>query len=258
MILEEGNARIEIDETRGGRLSSMRVGDLELLVRDGQSALDWGCYPMAPWAGRVRNGRFQFEGRSYDLPLRMPPHAIHGTVLDRVWSRESDNTLRIDLGPDWPWRGSVRQQFDLSGSELRLRLELHSEEAAFPASIGWHPWFQRRLNRGDALMLDHDAASVYVRDQDDIPTGSKRLPGSGPFDDCFTDLRHDPILRWPEALELELSSRLDHWVVFDEPEHAICVEPLSGPPDALNIAPRLVEPGKPLVGDFTLAWQEIT
>ncbi len=40
------------------------------------------------------------------------------------------------------------------------------------------------------------------------------------------------------------------------PAHAICVEPLSGPPDALNIAPRLVEPGKPLVGEFRFAWQE--
>ena len=256
MILENENARIEIDEVQGGRISSMRVGDLDLLVSAGESPLAWGCYPMAPWAGRVRNGRFQFERRTHALPLRMPPHAIHGTVLDRAWSRDSDNALRIDLGPDWPWRGHVRQEFELSASSLLLRLELHSEKECFPASIGWHPWFQRQLNRGGPLRFEFDAASIYVRDRDGIPSGVKTAPGSGPFDDCFTDLRRDPVLSWPEALELRLSSTLDHWVVFDEPEHAVCIEPLSGPPDALNIAPKLVEPGKPLIGEFRLTWQE--
>jgi aldose 1-epimerase len=256
MILENGTARIEIDEQSGGRLSSLRIGDLELLVGADPNPLAWGCYPMAPWAGRVRNGRFEFEGRGYELPLRMPPHAIHGTVLDRAWTQDSDGSLRIDLGPDWPWQGYVRQRFELSPGVLRMRMELHSEEDSFPASIGWHPWFQRQLSRGGPLTLDHDAGSIYIRDADDIPSGATRRPGPGPFDDCFKDLRHDPILVWPGALRLRLSSSFDHWVVYDEPEHAICVEPLSGPPNALNIAPRPVTPGQPLIGEFTIDWQE--
>jgi aldose 1-epimerase len=256
MILENQRARIEIDERCGGRLRSIRIGDLELLVGADPDPVAWGCYPMAPWAGRVRNGRFQFEGRDYALPLRMPPHAIHGTVLDRTWTRESSASLRIDLGPDWPWRGQVRQSFERSPGSLRRRMELSSDADSFPASIGWHPWFQRQLHRGGPLSLEHAAASIYVRDAQGLPSGATRAPGLGPFDDCFKDLRHDPILIWPDALRLQLSSTFDHWVVYDEPEHAICVEPLSGPPDALNIAPRIVTPGTPLIGEFCLRWQE--
>jgi galactose mutarotase-like enzyme len=135
-----------------------------------------------------------------------------------------------------------------------MRLEVHSDKASFPASIGWHPWFRRELARGDALAVELEANLIYVTDDDGIPTGETRKPGAGPFDDCFADLLRDPILRWPGALELRLSSTLDHWVVFDHPDHAICVEPLSGPPDALNLAPYLVEPGKSLVGEFRFDW----
>ena len=33
----------------------------------------------------------------------MPPHAIHGTVLDRRWHAIDASTIAIDLGPDWPF-----------------------------------------------------------------------------------------------------------------------------------------------------------
>jgi aldose 1-epimerase len=43
--------------------------------------------------------------------------------------------------------------------------------------------------------------------------------------------------------------------VFDEPEHAICVEPQTGPPDAFTLDPVVVRPGEPLVATATWSWQ---
>jgi len=262
MILESSRARVEIDEALGGRLASLQIDGLELLVREGDpeaaGVLHWGWYAMAPWAARIRDGEFEFEGRRHRLPLRMPPHAIHGTVLDRPWTVEArDSTscaLSIELGSDWPWPGRARQSFSVSQDELVCQLEIHATATHFPASLGWHPWFLRRLARGDPAELAFEAASIYIRDASDIPTGEKRTPGPGPYDDCFTGIAHDPVLRWPGALELTLSSNLDHWVVYDALPHAICVEPESGPPNSLNLAPRLVEPGRPLAGEFRLRW----
>lgn len=258
MILESGFARLEIDPERGGRIASLSIGGLEVLITSGESALHWGCYSMAPWAGRIRNGRFNYEGLEYQLPLRMPPHAIHGTVLDRPVEIESSDKascrLRVDLGPDWPWPGYVEQSFSLSPAGLHSRLGVHAEDRAFPASIGWHPWLRRRLARGGPAELDFEANVMYERDAFQIPTGALRAPSPGPRDDCFTQVVRGPKLRWPGALEITLRSTLDHWVVFDEPEDAICVEPQSAPPDALNLQPYIVSPGHPLVGDFWLEW----
>lgn len=267
ITLESKKACVVVDEELGGRLSSLVVHGLELLVRrsDPEVAqspdpeLAWGSYPMAPWASRIRDGRFDLDGARHQLPLRMPPHAIHGTVLDRVWAVESVDqshcTISIDLGPDWPWAGEVRQRIELHDEHLSCHLEMRTEDKYFPFSMGWHPWFRRQLERGGAAELDFHAGKIYLRDADDIPTGETAAPGAGPYDDTFTDIESNPCIRWPNALTLTLSSDLDHWVVYDALPHALCVEPLSGPPDALNIAPQFVEIQKPAAAEFRIEWK---
>ena len=58
---------------------------------------------MAPWTGRVRDGRFTFDGVAYQLPLNKPPHAIHGTARDHPWtvdaSGDSSAVLAQELTP---------------------------------------------------------------------------------------------------------------------------------------------------------------
>jgi aldose 1-epimerase len=47
-------------------------------------------------------------------------------------------------------------------------------------------------------------------------------------------------------------------VVFTEPEHAVCVEPQTGPPDELNLGPRVVSPASPLVARATWRWERLS
>jgi aldose 1-epimerase len=209
---------------------------------------------MAPWVGRVRRGRFRFDGADYSLPLTLPPHAIHGTTYTRPWRDEGGNRLSIDLGETWPFAGRAVQEFAIDAGGLDLRLEVHSDDEPFPASLGWHPWFRRQLERGEPVELSIAARAMYLRDADGIPTGECVPPPPGPWDDCFTDVTEPPSLCWPGALRIALESSADHWVVYDEPEHAVCVEPQTGPPDALNLAPRVVSPEHPLVATTRLAW----
>jgi aldose 1-epimerase len=146
------------------------------------------------------------------------------------------------------------QSFALSESALEMTLEVHAADSPFPASAGWHPWFPRRLARGEEAMVRLDAAAMYRRDGEDMPTGELVTPPPGPWDDCFTQIAAAPGVRWPGAIEIVLRTSLDHVVVYDEPEHALCVEPLTGPPDALNLEPRIVAPGDPLVASVRLEW----
>jgi galactose mutarotase-like enzyme len=210
---------------------------------------------MAPWAGRVRRGRFRFAGQEYRLARNMPPHAIHGTTFTRAWNDEGGGRLSISLGPDWPWPGSAVQQFALSDTGLEMTLEIHADDRAFPASAGWHPWFRRQLERGQEAMVDLDAGAMYRCDGDGIPTGELVAPPAGPWDDCFTQISGTPGVRWPGAIEIRLQTCLEHFVVYDQPEHALCVEPMTGPPNALNLAPRIVAPGDPLRASVRIEWE---
>jgi aldose 1-epimerase len=246
-----------IDLSLGARLASFRVDGTELLRTEGDGPIQWGSYPMAPYAGRIRRGSFTFEGRSYDLPVTMPPHAIHGTVLDRPWAVIGDGTIATDLGPDWPFEGRAIQRFELAEGHLTFELSVEGLER-MPASIGWHPWFLRRPTGIDApVELDFEAGAMYVRDDDGITTSERIPPPPEPWDDCFTDVRRSPVLRWPGFLALTIESACRDWVVYTAPEDALCVEPQTAPPNALNGEPAIVEPGVPLTASMTWRWRRL-
>src|SRR6185503_13448859 len=114
--LSAGASRVVLDPVRGGRLASWTSGGEELLVAPPDAAdasIHWGCFVMAPWPGRLAGGRFDWRGRTIQLPRTHGRHAIHGLTWNQTWSVEEASgasaTLAIELPPAWPMRGRVRQ-----------------------------------------------------------------------------------------------------------------------------------------------------
>jgi aldose 1-epimerase len=266
LVLRTADAELTVDALAGGRFASLVVHGHELLVTDGAGAIWWGCYPMAPFAGRIRDGQLTFEGRHHQLERNLPPHAIHGTVLDRVWRVTAHGpdhaTLDIDLGPGWPFAGRVSHAVELRPDGLEATLTLEADEA-MPAWIGWHPWFRRSID-GRPVELVIEPESMYERGADGLPTGDVTAPTARPWDDAFVGMARPPMLRWPGLLALEIDSTAGVWVVFDERADGVCVEPQTAPPDALNVAraqgtdPPTVVPGRPLTATMTWSWTRPT
>ena len=257
--LNAGPARVELE---GGTIRRLAVDGLDLLVPIEVDERDHGCFPMAPWAGRIRHGRFTFDGREHQLPINKPPHAIHGTVRDVRWDVRADGSsavLRTELDDRWPFRGSVTQRLQLTDRSLRLELEVRTDDASMPASCGWHPWWSRELIRGEPVEVELRASRMYRRDDEGIPTGELVPITPPPWDDCFTDLG-DPVavLRWPDAITVSIATDCRCVVVFTEAEHAVCVEPQSGPPDEVNVEPNVVTPDAPLIVSTTWSWEPVT
>ena len=255
MMLDAGDARVTVDPERGGRIASLQVGDLELLVADHEVDDDptlWGCYPMVPWAGRVRDGRFDFEGTTHQLPRDAPPHALHGLGHRAAWEVVGSDTLRLALG--WELGGVAVQTFALTPDALHLTMTVTAGARAMPVMAGWHPCFPRRLNRGGEVELAVELGSMWERDPVGIPTGRQVPVPPGPWDDCFADLVGDPRLTWPGAAALSLRSTCPAWVVYDQDPRLVCVEPQTDAPDAFNRSPTVLEPGEELEIRLTMEW----
>jgi aldose 1-epimerase len=257
--LTAGDACLRLQPEHGGRIAGLTVAGLELLVTPEVDDHNYGAFPMAPWTGRVRDGRFTFDGVDYQLPLNKPPHAIHGTARDHPWTvdvaGDSSAVLTQELTRPWPFGGRVVMRFDLAPGALDLTFEVHAGDTAMPAECGWHPWWQRQAGRGDQLEVEVHASAMYALDRVGIPTGELTDITPPPWDDCFTELgKPAAILHWPGAASVEIATDCPCLVVFTEPENAICVEPESGPPDQFNLGPRVVLPGEPLVVHSTWSW----
>jgi galactose mutarotase-like enzyme len=191
----------------------------------------------------------------------MPPHAIHGVTYDRPWSVVRADAcsaeLSIEMDARWPFRGRVTQAFSLTEDGLDQTLTLLADEPQ-PATIGWHPWFLRSLAEGSSpVELSFSPGSMLERGPDSMPTGRRVAPSAGPWDDAFTHLAADPVLEWPDLLRLTISSTCSWWVVYTQPVAALCVEPESGPPAALNGEPEVVVPGHPLSHVMRWRWERI-
>ena len=257
--LISNEARVLVLPELGGRVSSLVIDDTEVVVGplrpDGtpHSPFGWGVYPMVPFAGRIRGARFSFAGVTHRLPERATPHAIHGTVDDVEWEVAGvDSTtlvLTTDLGADWPFSGRVTHTIGVRDGSIRFELALEAIDA-MPAQVGWHPWFVRPAR------IDHRFSEWMPRDADGMPGEATRekMPSlADAVDDCFVS-DGSPVTVRVDNLELSLSSDCSHWVVYTGAEHGICVEPQSGPPNAIESAPDILAPGETLRRWFEISW----
>jgi aldose 1-epimerase len=253
VVIRDGDLEITVDSAVGARLSSLRLGGLELLRTVEQltkpAPVFYGSYPMAPFAGRIGHGKLEFQGSTYQLPTNLGDHAGHGVVMDQPWEYLGPDTgihtWTINTDDRWPFPCAVTQTAAINDGALRLTLRIDASQDS-PAWAGWHPWWRRRLDRGDEVQIDLPARTMLER-RDELPTGNRHGMTEGPWDDAFTDLDGPILLTWPSAARVELTSDHRWWVVYTEQPDAIAVEPQSAPPNAqaLGLA-ATVGPDHPL------------
>jgi len=258
-LLELGSdaLTLQVAPDAGGRIAQITCDGLAWLCGHDidSAAIAWGCFPMLPWAGRVRRGQFAFEGREWQLPVNLGVHAIHGTGFVTAWRVDMHLPNRLELSQQlprderWPFGGMARQRMVVADRTLRLELSVFASDQPMPRPVlGWHPWFVKPET------LDFAPAACYPRDAQGIATLPRVAPASGPWDDCFLNTR--PVILHRCGQALSLTSSCDHWVVFDERANATCVEPQSGPPNAFNLDPAArLAPGESVEGWFELQWR---
>lgn len=246
--IRSGDVTVQVDPDHGGRLASIDITGQPVLIgrASDRGPMQWGSFPMVPWAGRVRHGRFEFAGHRHQLPLDMPPHAIHGTGYRQRWDvgTVSDDAMSMTCDLAWELGGRAWQRVAVGDSQVTCELGVTAGSSAMPVEIGWHPWFVKPES------LSFRPTSMYARDDEGIPSGELVAPPPGPWDDCFVNT--EPVELQYGELTVTVTSDCDHWVVFDEPADATCVEPQSGPPDAFNVRQRVLEPGEQLVRTMTI------
>ena len=115
--LEAGGCAVEVAPGVGGRIAALEVDGWDVLRRDGWTDREWGSFVMAPWAGRLRDARVAWGGRTWVVPATERRHALHGTVLDVPWAVAASDptsvTLETGFGPAWPFEASIRRRIEL-------------------------------------------------------------------------------------------------------------------------------------------------
>jgi aldose 1-epimerase len=254
LTIRHADVHLVIDENDGGRAVSWQVAGHEILGSQGTHQINYGMYPMAPWAGRIRDNAVTMNGIEYSFPVNFDPWAIHGLVLTSQFNviqhQENHLVLEREFGNDWPVAGRVRCEWILDNEGLTTEIICTSTSDAFPAVVGWHPWFRREISHREAAWTT-DCNELLQRGSDALPTGERVFLdlADGPFDDVFTG-GHNASIEWPGVLRVDVENSHPWFVIFDELPNFICLEPQTGPADGLSgkhTPVTMVTPDQPLV-----------
>jgi aldose 1-epimerase len=258
ITLRSGPWKAALRPEVGGSMASLTFDGTEALrtmAPGSASPLDAACFPLVPYCNRIRDGRFRFGEHEVALPANFPPerHSIHGLSWQRPWQVESEAPNKCVIADEyegdgpWPWAYRAEQRVRLGDKGCAVTLVLTNRGATpMPAGIGLHPYFRRGAEPRLRFAADH----VLLSGPELLPTGvsalsshfadfaaGAALPGET-VDHCFAGWSGGATIEDKHGTIAIASSGAPHLHLYAPADgSALCLEPVSHTPDALNRAP---------------------
>lgn len=225
-----------------------------------------GCGALVPFAGRIRNGEYTWNGKKYSLPKNNEGNAIHGFLKDSKLEVKKNTTDSIELegflsSPGYPSELLANLNYRISENGFSASCQVSNVgKSDCPLYVGFHPYFLAQQ-----WQIKHDC-NVYKLEMKDkyFPTGKtdefdfnkEAYSSQTKFDTCF----HFPcdLSLQTESYTLKLRKKeLPYLLVYNgkwAEGKSVALEPYSAPPDAFNnlIGLKTLYPGETFSCGFEL------
>jgi aldose 1-epimerase len=207
MVLRNADSRVTLDAAHGGgvREFSWRGQDIFRPAASGAETdpFSLGCFPLVPYANRIADGRFAFEGRDVQLQRNWDrdPHPLHGQGWRSAWTIAQASAAQATMeflggGDEWPWRYRAVQDFEVLAAGLDVRLSVENlSDATMPGMLGLHPYFPQPA----LAVVQARARTVWLTDAQALPVQEVLAPAEWSFD------------RPRAAARVDLDHCFDHW-----------------------------------------------
>lgn len=146
---------------------------------------------MAPFANRIADARYTYQGRSEDLQpgvegaqraarhgfVRGVDFALDQVVADEQGARAVFSTDAIRPQTGYPYAIDLAIHYTLDATGLSLEVVMRNVgDSLAPCFFGWHPYFRVAESPLDSWELQIPAGQLIVTDAEAIP-----LPGTAAF-----------------------------------------------------------------------------
>ncbi|MHB1841730.1 MAG: aldose 1-epimerase family protein [Sulfobacillus sp.] len=233
--------------------------------------------PLIPWANRLADGRYRFDGHDYQVPLTEPEkqNAIHGLVRWRNWQpiRQGPSTIemgtRLHPSPGYPFTLDLEIAYTLSAAGLTVEISAtNMGTTACPYACGQHPYMSPGAGLIDQCTLQVAAKTRILSDPvRQLPTGLEAVAGTAfdfekprpigeqQVDFAFTDLTRDQdnlawarlgcpdgrtVALWVDAAFSVLELYTGDTLAPHRQRRGLGTEPMTGPPNGLQSGAGLI------------------
>ena len=258
ITLRAGALELQVTSAVGGsiaRFDWLGPDGRQPLLRGSDDAftdvLDAGCFPLVPFANRIRGGSFRCGGQDIVLTPNLASDAspLHGQGWRAAWDarRVSDDATELVYlheANEWPWRYEARQRMTLTPESLSIELSCRNlSPLPMPCGLGLHPYYPCDAQ----TVLDTKVSSTWTIDEAVLPVAC--VPATGRYslrnrlicgqrlDNGFDGWTSPARITWPDrAMALELaSSHASRFQVYAPAEGGFFVaEPVQNANCALN------------------------
>ncbi len=284
-IEQEGKAVAEIVPDLGNNCYAFRVSDGNYWFHliDSPPDLDtleqrptaFGNPILFPFPNRIRSGKWEFEGKTYQFDKQPnSPTTIHGLLLNRPYKVDehvvSKNGARLvcslnsqdfpDISRQYPFPFKIEITYTIEDAVLTMDVVIkNTGKSNMPMGFGIHPYFRVGITaKTDAskAVITVPAHKYWELDDVLVPTGIQKdvtgtlgLRNGQPFselklDHVFTDVQLvDGVSRCTienkdtgYGMVMESDAQFRELVVYTPPgRDAICFEPYTCPTNAINL-----------------------
>lgn len=291
IVLASGDLRLTV-VTAGGGMRELKFGDWSVLDGYGIDELPPGAagQPLIPWPNRIADGRYEFQGRRYQLPITEPgqDNAVHGFARWMPWNVERASATRATLSlllyprAGYPFALYAEVEYTAHGSGVDIVTTARNVgRSPLPYASGFHPYICAGSQAIDSCWLEIPARTWLRTNERQIPVArenvsgnecdfrSRRIIGSTRLDTAYTDLSRDPdgmarvrlsasdgsrsvAVRMDMAYGYVMAYTGDMLTDPARRRRAIAIEPMTAAPNAFQTGDGLqvLEPGE----TFTSGW----
>ena len=233
---------------------------------------------LGPWANRLDEQAFYANGRRYAFDMELgnvrgaiPIHGFLTTnsrwqvVEEKADGRASWVTSRLEFFREpawikqWPFAHTIDMTYRLQNGVLEVQTKItNMSSEPMPVAVGFHPYYQLTDSARNDWTISVAARTHWLLAANKVPTGETEpierlfpqprattLRGYD-LDDVFSDLDRDAqgratmsIAGKSQRLDIALGPNYRSVVVWSPKDSAfICIEPMAGITDALNLAQK--------------------
>lgn len=249
--LRAGAFEVDVVPALGGAVAAFRMrhaGRMRALFRetpnDARDVLQTACFPLAPFANRVRAGRFNFARCSVVLSL-----PLHGQAWRGIWDVVARDGASATLAfhharGEWPWSYAARQTIALDRDGLTITLTVANLDSdAMPCGLGLHPYFPK----DQETRVTARVGGVWRSDAEQMPVAL--VPARGAYaldggrltgrvlDNCYEGWDGRAAVAWPlrrVVLDISALGATRAQVFAPQGGDFFCFEPVTNAIDAFN------------------------
>ncbi|QCX40372.1 aldose 1-epimerase [Aureibaculum algae] len=228
---------------------------------------------LFPFANRIKDGKYEFEGNSYQFNINEPDNnnALHGMVYNKrfvfIDEKITGSGASVKLAyhetqssTGFPFTYSIYLEYVFTQSTLDLNVEIRNTDfKIFPFTLGWHPYFISDDLYNSSFLFDSNLKLKL--DNRNITEGIINNENHNNFkmkdqflDDCFILKTQNVSFLTPSySLELRTSEKNSFLQLYTPPhKNAIAIEPTTGVSDSFNneIGLKILKPNE----GYKISW----